>query len=304
MTEIVMRKHKRNHLESGDTAFYAASNIILFVFFLLTLYPLVYLISASVSSPDALAQGRVVLFPIGFSTEGYSMVFQNKGILNGLYNSVIYTVVGTLINLALTLTTAFVLSRKELAGRGFFSFFFAFTMWFSGGMIPVYLLVNNLGIINTRWALWLTAALSVWNVIVTRTFITTTIPEELFEAASIDGCGYFRFFLSILLPLSKAIIAVMCLFYGIDHWNAFFRPLLYLTKEELYPLQMVLRKILVANEISADELMSSAAAQVNYGKVELLKYALIVVSCLPLWLAYPLIQKHFAKGVMIGSIKG
>ena len=288
----------------GDRIFYVIIYILLTVFFLLTLYPLIYVVSVSISSIEAAAAGRVWLLPVGFSLEGYKMVFNNAKVGWGFYNSVIYTFFGTIINLSITLITAFVLSRRELMGRTVLTFMFVFTMWFSGGMIPLYLQVRNLGLLNTRWALWLPIALNVWNLIITRTFIATSIPEEMFEAASIEGCGYFKYFTHIVIPLSGPIIAVMCLFYGIDHWNAYFRPLIYLMSQRLMPLQIVLRDILVANEINADDLMSESMTTANYGRVELLKYALIIVSCLPLWIAYPFIQKSFVKGVMIGAIKG
>jgi len=288
----------------GDRLFYIIIYILLSVFFLLTLYPLVYVVSVSISSVEAAAAGRIMLFPVGFSLEGYKMVFHNAKVGWGFYNSVIYTFFGTIINLSITLVTAFALSRRELIGRSVLTFVFVFTMWFSGGMIPLYLQIRNLGMLNTRWSLWLPIALNVWNLIITRTFMASTIPEEMFEAASIEGCGYFRYFARIVLPLSGPIIAVMCLFYGIDHWNAYFRPLIYITSQKLMPLQIVLRDILVANEISADDLMSDSMTAANFGRVELLKYALIIVSCLPLWIAYPFIQKSFVKGVMIGAIKG
>jgi len=288
----------------GDRAFYIAVYVLTSLFFLLTLYPLVYVVSVSISSVEAAAEGRVWLLPQGFSLEGYKMVLNNAKVGWGFYNSIIYTIFGTMINLSITLMTAFVLSRHELMGRSVLNFMFVFTMWFSGGMIPLYLQVRNLGMLNTRWALWLPIALNVWNMIITRTFIASTIPEDLFEAASIEGCGYFRYFIKIVLPLCGPIIAVMALFYGIDHWNAYFRPLLYISDQKLMPLQIVLRNILVANEISAEDLMADSMTAANFGRVELLKYALIIVSCLPLWIAYPFIQKSFVKGVMIGALKG
>jgi multiple sugar transport system permease protein/putative aldouronate transport system permease protein len=299
-----MKQLRLNQKSTGDRLFYFVINTILLLFFLVTLYPLVFLLSASISSPTALAQGRVVILPVGFTLEGYAMVFRNRNVLSGFYNSVIYTTVGTLINLFVTLITAFALSRRELKGNAFISFMFAFTMWFSGGIIPLFLLVNNLGMLNTRWALWLPVSMSVWNVMITRTYFKSTIPEEMFEAVSIDGCGYFRFFSLIVLPLSGAIIAVMSLFYSVMHWNTFFRALIFLSNHRLYPIQMVLRAILIANEITAEDLMADAITEANFGKVELLKYALILVACLPLWILYPFIQKFFVKGVMIGSIKG
>ena len=294
----------KDQVVRGDRLFYIIVYTLLTVFFLLTLYPLIYVVSVSISSVEAAAEGRVRLFPVGFSLEGYKMVFNNARVGLGFYNSVIYTFFGTIINLSITLITAFVLSRRELMGRSVLTFMFVFTMWFSGGMIPLYLQVRNLGLLNTRWALWLPIALNIWNMIITRTFIATSIPEEMFEAASIEGCGYFRYFLRIVLPLSGPIIAVMCLFYGIDHWNAYFRPLIYIISQDLMPLQIVLRGILVANEVSANDLMADSMTAASYGRVELLKYALIIVSCLPLWIAYPFIQKSFVRGVMIGALKG
>jgi ABC-type glycerol-3-phosphate transport system permease component len=299
-----MAKKISKAASQGDRMFYTIVYVLLTVFFLVTLYPLVYVASVSISSVEAAAEGRVWLFPVGFSLEGYKMVFNTAKVGWGFYNSIIYTIFGTVINLLMTLITAFVLSRRELMGRSILNFMFVFTMWFSGGMIPLYLQVRNLGLLNTRWALWLPIALNVWNMIITRTFIMSSIPEDLFEAASIEGCGYFRYFLKIVIPLSTPIIAVMCLFYGIDHWNAYFRPLIYITNQKLMPLQIVLRNILVANEISAEDLISDSMTAANFGRIELLKYALIIVSCLPLWIAYPFIQKSFVKGVMVGAIKG
>jgi ABC-type glycerol-3-phosphate transport system permease component len=299
-----MEKRISKAASQGDRMFYTIVYVLLTVFFLITLYPLVYVVSVSISSPEAAAEGRVWLFPVGFSLEGYQMVLHNAKVGWGFYNSIIYTIFGTIINLSMTLITAFVLSRRELMGRSILNFMFVFTMWFSGGMIPLYLQVRNLGLLNTRWALWLPIALNVWNMIITRTFIMSSIPEDLFEAASIEGCGYFRYFLKIVIPLSGPIIAVMCLFYGIDHWNAYFRPLIYITNQKLMPLQIILRNILVANEISAEDLISDSMTTANFGRIELLKYALIIVSCLPLWIAYPFIQKSFVKGVMVGAIKG
>jgi multiple sugar transport system permease protein/putative aldouronate transport system permease protein len=299
-----MKKRTSKASSQGDRMFYVIVYTLLTMFFLITLYPLIYVVSVSISSVEAAAAGRVWLFPVGFSFEGYQMVFNNAKVGWGFYNSIIYTIFGTIINLSMTLVAAFVLSRRELMGRSILNFMFVFTMWFSGGMIPLYLQVRNLGLLNTRWALWLPIALNVWNMIITRTFIASSIPEDLFEAASIEGCGYFRYFLKIVIPLSGPIIAVMCLFYGIDHWNAYFRPLIYITNQKLMPLQIVLRNILVANEISAEDLISDSMTQANFGRIELLKYALIIVSCLPLWVAYPFIQKSFVKGVMVGAIKG
>lgn len=287
-----------------ESVFYLLNGLIPAIFFIVTLYPIVFLISASISSPEAAATGQVTLLPVGFSLQGYKMVFENKYILSGYANSFLYTVVGTVLNVTVTMLTAFVLSRKELIGRSFFSFMFAFTMWFNGGLIPSYLLLNNLGMLNTRWALWLPGIISVWNMIICKTYIASTIPEELFEAVSIDGCGYFTYFVRIVLPLSGAIVAVITLFYAIGHWNAYFNAMIYLNDKKLYPLQIILKDILIANQIDAEMIMDEHVSGTNYGLVELLKYALIMVACLPLWIAYPFVQKFFVKGVMVGSIKG
>ena len=287
-----------------DRLFYFGNNILLLFFFVITFYPVLYLFSSSISSPEAVATGQVVLFPVGFSTRGFQMVLQNRDIVTGYLNSFIYTIVGTLLNVAITLITAFVLSRRELVGRGVISFFFAFTMWFSGGLIPSYLLMQSLGILNTRWVMWLPGLLGVWNVIICRTYISGNIPEELFESVSIDGCGYYRFFIHIVFPLSGAIVAVMALFYGIGHWNAYFNAFIYLTDKDLFPLQIVLRNILIQNAIESDMIIDTNTSMANVGLVELLKYALIIAACLPLWVIYPFVQRFFVRGVMIGSIKG
>jgi putative aldouronate transport system permease protein len=292
-------------LTGSERVFYLILGVLLSCVVVCTLYPIVYVISCSISDPVAVAQGQVTLLPSGFSLEGYKLVLQNRKIVSGYYNSFIYTLFGTCMNLVITLLTAYVLSRPELIGKKCINLLFAFTMWFSGGLIPTFLLVKSLGMINTRWALWLPGLLNVYNMIVTRTYIANTIPRDLWEAASIDGCDYFRFFGRIVLPLSGAIIAVMALFYGITHWNAYFNALIYIVDDKLYPLQIVLRDILIASQLTAEDLgADSGTSAAQYGLSELLKYALIVCACLPLWIAYPFIQKYFVKGVMIGSIKG
>lgn len=292
-------------LSRGERVFFFAIGLILALIVICTLYPILYVVSNSISDPTAVAGGKVTLLPVGFSLEGYKMVLENQKVITGYINSFIYTAVGTCINLAVTLLAAFVLSRRELIGKKFWNLLFAFTMWFNGGLIPTFLLINNLGMVNTRWALWLPVALNVYNMIVARTYINNNIPNELWEAASIDGCGYFRFFSQIVLPLSGAIIAVMALFYGITHWNSYFNAMIYIMDDELYPLQIVLRDILIASQITAEDVGGDVSTSaVQFGLSELLKYALIVCACLPLWIAYPFIQKYFVKGVMIGSIKG
>ena len=286
-----------------DRIFYGFVAIILSFVFIICLYPILYIASSSFSDPTAVSTGKVRLFPVGFSLAGYQAVFKNPNIVSGYYNSFVYALLGTLVNLFFTLTAAFSLSRRELVGRNLFSLFFAFTMWFSGGMIPSYLLMRDLGLLNTRWVMILPGAVGAWNVILTRTFFQSNIPEELFESASLDGCGYFRYFAKITLPLSGAIVAVIALFCAVGHWNAYFGAFLYLTKRDLFPLQIILREILIQNKVDANMVVDDTQAA-NIDLYELLKYSLIMVACVPLWLLYPFVQKSFVKGVMIGSIKG
>lgn len=294
----------KNKTTMGEKVFYIINGAFSGVFFIATLYPLIYLVSSSISAPNAVASGKVVLFPVGFSLRGYTLLLDYRNVLMGFWNSFIYAIVGTIMNVFITMITAYALSRKELIGRTFLSFFFAFTMWFSGGLIPTYLLVQSLGLMNTRWALWLPSLLSVWNLIITRTYIQTSIPEEFYEAVSIDGCGYFRYFISIVAPLSGAIISVISLFYAIGHWNTFFNAIIYLSSRDLFPLQIVLRDILIASKFDAELLGDISVTGSRFGETDLLKHSLIIVACLPLWIAYPFVQKYFVKGVMIGAIKG
>jgi multiple sugar transport system permease protein/putative aldouronate transport system permease protein len=223
--------------------------------------------------------------------------------MTGFLNSLFYATVGTAINVTFTLLAAYPLSRRDLFGRNWFMLLFVFTMLFSGGLIPTYLVVHNLGLLNTRWALILPTAMAVWNMIITRTYYQITIPQELLEAARIDGCDDFRFFARIVLPLSKPIIAVNALFYAVGHWNQFFQALIYLTDASLFPLQLVLREILIQNTVDLTQMDTTEIARRQELR-DLLKYALIVVASIPPILAYPFVQKHFIRGVMIGSLKG
>lgn len=292
------------HKHWGDTVFYAVTNIVILLVLAVVLYPVIFILSASFSSPEAVSSGKVLLWPVELSLEGYKAVFQTNAVMTGYRNSIFYTVAGTLINVAVTMIAAYPLSRKDLPGRNAIMFFFTFTMIFSGGMIPAYILVKNLGMLNSVWALLIPGALSVYNMIIARTFIQNNVPGELLMAAKIDGCSDARYFFSILLPLSKAVIAVITLYYAIGHWNSYFSAFLYITNEKLYPLQLVLRDILVANTIDPNMIIDPELAQIKQGLSDLLKYSLMVVSVLPVMLIYPMVQKHFVKGVMIGSIKG
>ncbi|WP_088549847.1 carbohydrate ABC transporter permease [Paenibacillus aquistagni] len=292
-----------------DKIFLTCNYIYLTIALLLVLYPLLYIISASISDPKLVASGEMWLFPKGITFEGYKMVFQNDKIWTGYGNTILYTVIGTCVNLIVTIPAAYALSRKDFVGRNFFMGMFMVTMFIGGGLVPGYLLIKNLGLVNSMWALILPGAASIWNIIVSRTFFASTIPRELQEAAQIDGCTNMRLFIKIVLPLSAPIIAVMALFYGVGHWNSYFSALIYLNDESKFPLQMILRQILVLNEISADTAgaINASVAEAMNNKAEvaaLLKYGVIIVSTLPVIAIYPFLQRYFVQGVMIGSVKG
>ena len=297
------RKHHPIRDTLGDKLFYAGCYLITALFMLAVLYPLVYILSASFSSAEAITSGRMWLYPVDFSLVGYKYILKYDAIWLGYRNTLFYTFAGTLINVAMTMTCAYGLSRRGMRGRRFFTMLFTFTMIFSGGMIPNYLLMKNLKILNTVWCMLLPGAISAYNLIVAKTFIENSIPGDLLEAARIDGCSDVRFFFSIVLPLSKAILAVLLLMYAAAHWNAYFNAFLYLTDKKIYPLQIFLRQILVQSNMSADMLDPEAMAQMQTLQ-QILKYAVIVVSTAPMLCLYPFVQKYFRQGVMIGSIKG
>ena len=288
---------------AGDRMLYAIIHVVMIFLLIVTLYPLIYVLSASFSSPQAVGNGQVVLWPVDFSIRGYQEVFEYQVVWLGYKNTIFYTLVGTAINVVMTMMAAFALSKKTLPGRTFFTFLFTFTMLFSGGLVPTYLQLRSLGMINTRWALLLPSAISVYNMIVTRTFIQN-IPGELSEAAEIDGCTHFKYFFLILLPLSKAILAVISLYYSVGHWNSYFNALIYLSDRNLYPLQIFLRDVLVLNSVDTSAILDPEEAQALEGMRDLLKFSMIVVSTVPILCVYPAIQKYFAKGVMVGSLKG
>jgi putative aldouronate transport system permease protein len=288
----------------SDRVFNVVNYLILAAFLLVVLYPLVYIVSASFSNPTAVLSGRMWLWPVDMTLDGYRAIFEYQSIVRGYLNSIFYVVAGTTVNVTITLLAAYPLSRRDLWGRNYIMVLFVFTMLFSGGLIPTYLVVQETGLLNTRWALIIPTALAVWNVIITRTYFQVTIPHELLEAARVDGCDDFRFFLRIVLPLAKPIIAVNALFYAVGHWNQFFNALIYLTDESLFPLQLILREILVQNTVDPAQMNDAQEMLRRQNLRELLKYSLIVVASLPPLLAYPFVQKYFVKGVMIGSLKG
>ena len=274
--------------------------LILALVIVVTLYPILFVFSMSISSADAVMHQQIVLWPVGFSLASYGMVFENTQIWTSYGNTIFYTVVGTLINLSLTLTCAYSLSRRSFVLRKPLMILITLTMMINGGMIPNFLLITKLGLYNTRWAILLPGAVSAWNLIIARNFFMTTIPDEIRESAYMDGADEFKFFLRFVLPLSGAIIAVMTLFYAVGHWNMWFKALIYVSDARLHPLQLFLRKVLLLNSPDMLEGLDDAFERVAYAMQ--LKYAVIIVATLPVMLLYPFFSKHFAKGVMVGSI--
>ncbi|MEK0305933.1 carbohydrate ABC transporter permease [Bifidobacterium favimelis] len=266
------------------------------------LYPLWFIVIASVSDPKQVATGSVLFFPRGITLTGFSKIFADSRIWNGYRNTIIYACLGTLLNMLVTLPVAFTLSRREFKPRRVIMFLFTFTMFFGGGLIPSYLLYKQLGILNSVLVFILPGAVSVYNVIITRSFFETSIPEELHDAAQIDGMSYFGYFMRIVIPLSSAIIAVIALYYFVGHWNDYFTGLIYVTDTEKWPLQNVLQQILLANQTQSAS--STMGAQEAQEAAEQIKYGVIIVSTLPLLVIYPFLQKYFNKGVMIGAVKG
>ena len=285
----------------SDRIFNAFNVILVTLLGLIVLYPLVYILSASVSSPEAVGAGQVLLFPKGFTLAGYQRVFQERTVMIGYRNTIFITIVGTALNLAVTLPCAYALSKKHLPGGRIIMGLMLFTIYFSGGMVPTFMLVQNLGLRDTYAVLILIDAMSVYNLIICRTFFAG-IPQELEEAAHIDGCSLFRTFLQIIMPLSMALLGVMVLYYGITRWNSYFNALIYIFDDNKKPLQLFLQRILLVetqNSMGADDALANA----EYLR-QLVKYAIIVVASLPVLIVYPFLQKNFEKGVLIGSVKG
>ena len=302
MTAIVKKnRHSRETVQDRilDMIFY----IVVALFMLICLYPVYFVILASVSSSTAVNSGRMLLYPVGFHLEGYKFVMSDARILTGYTNTIIYTVCGTVLGLIIMLMAAYPLSRKDLPGRGIIMMFFVFTMYFGGGMIPTYLIIKSLGLINTRAVVIITGCLSVYNIILIRTFFQNNLPEELFEAATIDGCGNLRFFLQFALPLSKAIIAVITLYMAVGYWNSYYSALIYTTNNDLKPLQLFIREMVMQSNSQPDFADAELASQ-HMLMLQVVKYAVIVVATLPVMCVYPFLQKYFVQGVMIGSLKG
>ncbi|MFC5651451.1 carbohydrate ABC transporter permease [Paenibacillus solisilvae] len=279
---------------------YAFLSIILVV----VLYPLIYILSSSFSSPRAVISGKVWLFPVEPSLAGYRAIFSNPQVMTGYANSIFYTFFGVLINVGLTVMLAFPISKSTFYGRNVIMVILIITMMFSGGLIPYYLTVKNLGLLDTRWAMLLPSAMAVWQVIIARTFFQSSIPKELGEAAELDGCSDIGFLLRVVLPLSKPILAVLVLMYAVGQWNAYFEALIFLKTQHLFPLQIILRNILILNSIDSSMMVDANKMAAMQGLRDLLKFSLIVVATLPVLAIYPFVQKYFVQGIMIGSLKG
>ena len=294
-----------------DRIFYAVDYALLTFAFLIVIYPLVYIVSSSFSDAQEVLTGRVWLLPINPNLDGYKAVFEYRDLWLGYGNSIFYTVFGTLYNVAMTMIVAYPLSRRDFVGRSPIMFLFTFTMFFHGGLIPTYLLIRSLGLIDTRAVLIIPWAIAVWNVIITRTYLQSNIPGEMYEAARVDGASNTRMFWHIVLPLSGPVIAVITLFYAVNHWNTYFNALIFIRRDELRPLQLILREILIQNSMNIlDDMMADMTAEQleqmtrREFLVALLQYAVIVVATVPVLIMYPLVQKHFVKGAMVGSLKG
>jgi putative aldouronate transport system permease protein len=288
----------------GDLAFDIALYIILGIIFIIVAYPIYFIIISSVSLPSAVSTGQVILWPVGFTLEGYLAVIEDSEVLNSFVNSIFYTILGTTIIVVVTVPVAYSLSRTDLRGRMFFMIFFLIPMYVNGGLIPTYLVIKDLGMMDTVWSITVTTALSVYNMIISITFFRNNLSTEILEAAKIDGCSNTKFFLRIAVPLSGAIIAILVLYYGVGHWNSYFNAMIYLSSPEKWPLQLVLRKKLILSAAAQQFVQDPAELQRLLLRSELMKYTLIIVSSAPVMCLYPFIQKHFVKGVMIGSVKG
>lgn len=297
-----MSKQAAVRRKSDERTFDAIVYTIAGLIILVVLYPLVFVVSASFSDPAKVLGGEVWLLPKGITLEAYNNILHNGKIWTGYRNTILYTAVGTAINMVMTILAAYPLSRPDLPGRKPLMVLITLTMFFGGGLIPTYMLVKNLGMVDTMWALIVPGAIATYNLIVMRTYFQSSIPWELQEAAHMDGCSNWRLLLSIILPLSKPILAVMVLFYAVGHWNSFFGALIYIREETRYPLQLVLREILLISQ--ADAVDANVGLEAKVLLAESVKYAAIIVSSLPILILYPFVQRHFVKGVMIGSIKG
>lgn len=304
--EVIHMPHERRYLKESksDSAFHIINTLFLFVCFVIVAVPLLNVVAQSLSSSREVIAGRVGIWPVGFHVEAYKEILKSSTLLNGYKNSIYYTILGTIINITMTVIAAYPLSRKDFVGRNIFTALFVFTMIFSAPLIPTYLNIRNLGMIDTVWAMVIPGAISVYNMIIARTFFQSNIPDEMIEAAELDGASDIQVFFQLILPLSKSVIAVLVLYYAVAHWNAYFDAYIYLNSERKLPLQVVLRNVL-SNAAMIEEMANASAEQnMRLAMIEVLKYAIIVFGSIPVICLYPFVQKHFVKGVMIGSLKG
>ena len=298
-----MKRHSFKGSRS-DVLFWILKNLFLFFWFIIVLYPLIYILSCSLSNPQSVIAGKVWLFPIKPTIDGYKAVLGDSQIVSGFKNSFIYMFAGTALNLVMTMLAAYPLARNELKGKGLITTFFVFTMLFNGGLVPTYLIVKSMGLIDKRAAMIIPVAISVYNVVIMRTYLQSNIPQEIYEAAALDGCGDIRALVKIVVPLSGPILAVMALYYGVGHWNRYFNALIYLNSQKLFPLQIVLRNILIKNTITSELAAGYWDDSAQQSLIDIIKYSVIVVSCIPVLCIYPVVEKYFKKGVMIGALKG
>ncbi len=287
-----------------DKIFDAVNITLLSLFTLAVLYPLYFVVISSISDPAYVSAGKVLFVPKGITFEGYNRIFSDKSIILGYKNAVVYAVLHSVFGVFLTMTAGYAMSRKDFFGKGFFTVFLLITLYFNGGLIPTYLFINYLGWINTTWIMVALGAVNIFNIIVARTFIQSTISNELLEAANIDGCSHLKIFFMIILPLSKPIISIMILYYFVGKWNDWFAALIYLDDNKKYPLQLILRNILIVNAPSTEMTRDAQEYATQQRVTELLQYGIIIVASVPVLVMYPFVQKYFVKGVMIGSIKG
>lgn len=302
-----MREKKMHVKNSYSDKIFDGVNVAVMIFLLIIfVWPLWFVVIASVSNPNEVWNGNVILLPKGFTLMAYEELMKYKMIWTGYRNTIFYTVVGTLVNLVVTICAAYPLSRKDFMPRNFFMFLFMLTMYFGGGLIPTYLVVSGLGLVDTRWAMIIPGAVSIYNIIITRTYFMNSIPASLQEAATLDGANSFQYLMRVVLPLSKPIIAVIGLYYAVGHWNDFYTALIYLYNEDLMPLQSFLRDMLMSTKMTLNNLsgLDTATVELKTHLAQTLKYSVIIVSTVPVLCIYPFIQKYFVKGVMVGSVKG
>ncbi len=295
-------KNKLLKSTMGDKVFYALNYIFLGLMTLIILYPIYFIIIAAISDPDAVLAGEVVLYPVRVTLSGFQKILERADVWRGYLNTIIYTVLTVVLSLIVTIPAGWALSRKTLLGKKFFMIYFIIPMFFGGGLIPFYNVMNSLHLVNNMWSVILPSILSVWNLFMTRTFFESSIPEGLVEAARIDGAGEWRIFTNLVIPLSKAILAVMALYYAVGQWNSYFNAMIFLQDENLYPLQLVLKEILIASESTTGG--SGETILEQYRLANQIKYVSVIVSSAPVICLYPFVQKYFAQGVMIGSLKG